>query len=192
MNKEPLSSFDAFILRMDSPTNMAVITGLMIFDQPVEYERLRATIQHRLLDFDRFRQRIGIDGRFIKRPVWEHDPFFHLDAHLHRIGIPAPGDLDALKHLTSDLMSTPLDMSKPPWQFHLVEGYAGGSAIIARLHHSIADGISLVQVLLSLIDFGPEAPWPQPLARRNGHRGTRLGQAAPAAAGAHQPGAQPG
>ncbi len=176
MNKEPLSSFDAFILRMDSPTNMAVITGLMIFDQPVEFERLRATLQHRFLQFDRFRQRIGEDGRFIKRPVWESDPFFSLDSHVHRIGVPEPGDLDALKHLTNDLMSTPLDMSKPPWQFHLVESYAGGSAIIARLHHSIADGVSLVQVLLSLIDFGPDAPWPQPLARRDGHHTTRLGK----------------
>ena len=73
-------------------------------------------------------------------------------------------------------MSTPLDMSKPPWQMHLVESYGEGSALIVRLHHSIADGISLVQVLLSLIDFGPDAPWPQSLAKRNGHRGTRLGR----------------
>lgn len=176
MQKEPLSNFDAFILRMDSPTNMAVITALMIFDQPVEHERLRATIQHRLLEFDRFCQRIGEDGRFIKRPAWELDPFFSLDAHLHRVGLPAPGDLAALRYLISDLMSTPLDMSKPPWQMHLVENYGEGSALIIRLHHSIADGLSLVQVLLSLIDFGPDAPWPQPRARHDEHHGTRLGR----------------
>jgi diacylglycerol O-acyltransferase / wax synthase len=176
MNREPLSNFDAFILHMDSPTNKAVITGLMIFDKPVEFERLRATIQHRMLEFDRFRQRIGEDGRFIKRPAWEFDPFFNLDAHLHRIGLPAPGDLAALQALTSDLMSTPLDMGKPPWQMHLVESYGEGSALIIRMHHSIADGVSLVQVLLSMIDFGPDAPWPVALTKRNGYRGTRLGR----------------
>jgi len=176
MSKEPLSNFDSFLLRMDSPTNMAAITGLMIFDKPVEFERMRATLEHRLLEFDRFRQRIGESGRLLKHPVWEYDPFFNLDSHLHRIGLPAPGDLNALKALTSDLMSTPLDLSKAAWQMHLVESYGEGSAMIVRLHHSIADGVSLVQVLLSLIDFGPDAPWPQSLAKRNGHRSTRLGR----------------
>jgi WS/DGAT/MGAT family acyltransferase len=176
MNKEPLSNFDAFLMRMDTPTNLLVITGLMVFEKPVAFERMRATLEHRLLEYDRFRQCIGEDGRFIKRYAWEYDPIFNLDAHLHRIGLPAPGDEAALKALTSDLMSMPLDMSKPLWQMHLVESYGEGSALIIRLHHSIADGISLVQVILSLIDFGPEAPWPVPLAKRNGHRGTRLGK----------------
>lgn len=176
MSKEPLSNFDAFLVRMETPTNMAVITGLMIFNQPVEYERLRATLEHRLLEFDRFRQRISEGGRLIKYPVWEMDIYFNLDAHLHRIGLPAPGDLNALKALTNDLMSTPLDMSKPLWQMHLVENYGEGSALIVRLHHSIADGISLVQVLLSLIDIGPDAPWPVARLRRDGHHATRLGK----------------
>jgi WS/DGAT/MGAT family acyltransferase len=176
MNREPLSYFDAFLLHLDTPTNMAVITGLLFFDQPVEYERLRATLEHRLLEFDRFRQRVTQGGRLIRRPVWEFDPHFNLDSHLHRIGLPAPGDLTALKALTNDLMSMPLDMSKPLWQMHLVESYGEGSALIVRLHHSISDGISLVQVLLSLIDFGPDAPWPQRPVRRDGHHGTRLGR----------------
>ena len=176
MNREPLSNFDAFLVRLDTPTNMAVITGLMIFDKPVEFARLRATMEHRLLEFDRFRQRVGEGGRVFKHAVWEFDPYFNLDSHLHRIGLPAPGDLSALKALTNDLMSTPLDMSKPLWQMHLVESFEEGSALIVRLHHSIADGISLVQVLFSLIDFGPEAPWPVSRAKRNGHSGTRLGK----------------
>src|SRR3546814_4182610 len=41
---------------------------------------------------------------------------------------------------------------RPLWQFHLVERYQGCSALVARLHHSYADGIALVQVLLSLTD----------------------------------------
>jgi WS/DGAT/MGAT family acyltransferase len=45
-----------------------------------------------------------------------------------------------------------LDKHRPLWQFHLVESYQGGSALVARIHHSYADGIALVQVLLSLTD----------------------------------------
>src|SRR5690606_30932476 len=53
---------------------------------------------------------------------------------------------------TSQLASSPLDKHRPLWQFQLVERYQGGSALVARLHHSYADGIALVQVLLSLTD----------------------------------------
>jgi diacylglycerol O-acyltransferase / wax synthase len=79
-----------------------------------------------------------------------------------------------LQELVSDLMSTPLDYSKPLWQFHIVEDPAGGSALIARLHHAIADGIALVQVLLSLTDDAPlgdeETPDPAPPNGKPGGR----------------------
>ena len=59
-------------------------------------------------------------------------------------------------------MSTPLDFSKPLWQIHVIDKYGEGSAIVARMHHSIADGLALVYVLLSLTDMTPDAPWPEP------------------------------
>lgn len=54
-------------------------------------------------------------------------------------------------------MSTPLDADRPAWQFHLVRDYGGGSAVIARLHHSLADGIALARVILALSDDGDDA-----------------------------------
>ncbi len=53
-------------------------------------------------------------------------------------------------------MSTELDYARPLWKFYLVENYGSGSAFIARLHHSIADGIALTQVLLSLTEPAPD------------------------------------
>src|SRR3546814_12129073 len=57
-----------------------------------------------------------------------------------------------MERFASQLASSPLDKHRPLWQFHLVERYQGGPALVARLHHSYADGIALVQVLLSLPD----------------------------------------
>ena len=62
----------------------------------------------------------------------------------------------------NDLASTPLDLSRPLWQFHLVENYGEGCVLFCRLHHSIADGIALMHVLLSLCDDTADAPWPAP------------------------------
>ena len=50
------------------------------------------------------------------------------------------------------MMSHPLDPSKPLWQFSLIDNYQGGSALLSRIHHCIADGIALVGVMLKLAD----------------------------------------
>jgi WS/DGAT/MGAT family acyltransferase len=139
---------------------MTMITGVMTFDGTLDLERLKATLEHRLLArYGRFRQRVRGPG-LIGLPRWEDDPTFDLEAHVHRVGLPAPGDVAALQALVSELMSTPLDFSKPPWQVHVDEGVVGGSALVVRLSHCIADGLALVQVLLSLTDAGPDAPAP--------------------------------
>jgi WS/DGAT/MGAT family acyltransferase len=106
------------------------------------------------------------------------DDRFDLDSHLHRIALPAPADKQALEDLVGDLLSTPLDMTKPLWQMHLIEGYQGGSVLLSRLHHCIADGIALIQVLLSLTDAGPRpgrVARPRRTARDGGRTGLPLG-----------------
>jgi WS/DGAT/MGAT family acyltransferase len=87
---------------------------------------------------------------------WEDDPNFDLNAHMHRVALPSPGDQEALQDLINDLMSAPLDFSKPLWHAHLVENYDGGCALVMRLHHCIADGVALMRVLLNFTDETPE------------------------------------
>jgi WS/DGAT/MGAT family acyltransferase len=60
----------------------------------------------------------------------------------------------------AELTMQPLDKRHPLWQFHLVEDYSGGSALMVRIHHCIADGIALIAVTQSLMDGG--APPPEP------------------------------
>ncbi len=157
---EDLSNVDAAWLHMEIPNNLMMITGVFVFDERVDFNRLRTTLEQRLLVFDRFRQTI-VEGR-LGAPRWEDDPQFNITNHLHRIALPAPGDAAALQALVSDLMSTPLDFSKPLWQYHLVEGYGDGSALVCRLHHCIGDGIALMRVLLAMTDPYPDAPWTSP------------------------------
>jgi WS/DGAT/MGAT family acyltransferase len=157
-----MSNADAGWLQMESPTNPMMISGFFEFDQSMDYERLRATVEHRLLRFERFTQRIVRPRLSLHQYYWETDPHFELDSHLHRIALPVPGDLAALKVVANDLASTPLDLSRPLWQFHLIENYGEGCALFCRLHHCIADGIALMHVLLSLCDEDADAPWPTP------------------------------
>ena len=153
-----MSHADAAWLHMDQPTNLMVITGVLWFDQAPDWERVREIMRVRMVErFPRFRQRV-VEGRApLAGPHWEDDPRFDLDLHLHRAALPAPGDRDALQAYVADLMATPLDRSKPLWQFHLLDGFGEGAAMVARIHHCIGDGIALGRVLLSLTDETPDA-----------------------------------
>ncbi|MCG8347105.1 MAG: wax ester/triacylglycerol synthase family O-acyltransferase [Chloroflexales bacterium] len=154
---EPLSNVDTAWLRMEHPTNLMMITGVMMFDEPLDTERLRKTIEQGMLKrFPRFRQRLVNDGRGLRQPQWEDDPHFDIRTHIRRIALPAPGDEATLQSLVSDLMSTPLDFSKPLWQWHVVENYGTGCALITRLHHCIADGIALIHVMFSMTETAPD------------------------------------
>ena len=156
--RETLSPVDAAWFRMDTPTNMAMITGVMMFSEPLDVWRLKQVVEYRLLQHDRFRQRVHQPLLGVRRPSWEIDPHFDLNAHIRHIALPAPGDVSALQALVGDLMGTPLDPTKPLWQLHVVDNFNGGSALVCRLHHCIADGLALVQVLLAAADLEPDAP----------------------------------
>ncbi len=152
--REVMSRVDTAWLRMERPTNLMMITGVMMFDTPMSIEKFRKVIKQRFLAYPRFRQKA------VDTPAgawWQDDEDFDIDWHIRLTGLPGKAGKKELERLTSNLASTPLDQTKPLWQFHLVEKYHGGSALISRMHHCYADGIALVQVLLSLTDTTREA-----------------------------------
>ena len=153
--RERMSSVDTAWLRMDSPTNLMMIVGVLIFDGAIDFARLKRTFEFRLLSYRRFRQRVVQD---ITGTWWELDPNFDIDSHLVRVSLPGKGGKKELERYVAGQISQSLDHGKPLWQFQLIENYRGGAALLARIHHCIADGIALTGVLLSLTDFTPDAP----------------------------------
>jgi diacylglycerol O-acyltransferase len=171
MARNLLSPVDTAWLRMEDPTNLMMISGVLVFGAPIDYDLLKTTLEYRMVrPFGRFRQRVVRPA--FGAPYWEDDPDFDLSYHFQRASLPPPGDKAALQNLASLLASTQLDLARPLWQLHLVEQYGDGCAVICRLHHCIGDGLALVHVLLSLTDEGPEVTWPaiQPRAPRRGKR----------------------
>ncbi|MFE8072254.1 wax ester/triacylglycerol synthase family O-acyltransferase [Marinobacteraceae bacterium S3BR75-40.1] len=155
---EPMSSVDTAWLRMESESNLMMICGVWVLDRPIDMDRFRAVIEQRLLRFDRFRQRVvHKDGE----EYWEEDPHFYLENHIHRAALPGAAGKEELQDFVSDLASTPLDFNHPLWQFHLIDKYEEGAAMVARIHHCIADGIALVRVMLSLADEAGDRPRPE-------------------------------
>ena len=170
----PLTYVDTAWLHMEDSTNLMMVTGIIIFERPLDFTRVRDTLQGRMADrFPRLRHKVKQDG---SSAHWAEDPTFDMDAHVHKIALPVPGDLGALRDVVSDLMSTPLDFTKPLWQCHYIEGLGSGSAILLRFHHCIGDGVALVHVILSLTDTAADAPWPKrtKLMAHEEHVGERI------------------
>jgi diacylglycerol O-acyltransferase / wax synthase len=155
---ETFTAPDAAWWRMEDPTNLMMITGVLTFEHRLDFEQVRDALKRKLVDpYDRFRMKVVSTGLpLIGGLQWVEDEEFSMEHHFQRISLEAPGDMPQLQDLVSEMMSTPLDYRRPLWQFHYVDNYLHGSAVITRLHHCIADGMALVQVLLGLDDVPHE------------------------------------
>jgi WS/DGAT/MGAT family acyltransferase len=150
--KKKINHVDYFWLRLDRPENRMNITGIMIFSEPFSYDRLVSILSSGLKPFRRFYQKVVFPNRLFTRPYWEDDPDFSIERHIQTVDLPPGAGKAELEALASQILCSDLDWDRPLWKVTLIEKYGGGSAIIAQMHHSITDGISLVQVILSMTE----------------------------------------
>jgi WS/DGAT/MGAT family acyltransferase len=153
---ESMSKVDTAWLRMDSDRNLMMILGVWTLRPGIRYAQLCRRVEERLLRYGRFRQRVeeqGGSARWVDHPV-------DVRQHVVREQLPRRrgGAQPALQQRIGELAMQPLDRRRPRWLIHLVEDYEGGSAIVFRIHHCIADGIALIGVTLSLVDGGQPPP----------------------------------
>jgi len=146
-SRERISGVDTAWLRMEHPTNLMMIVGVMMFEGELRMSELQRVIEARWMGFRRFRQKAAVDA---SGAWWVEDEAFDIGWHLQELELPGKAGKRELQALVSRLASTPLDFDRPLWRFHVVRNYAGGTALIMRVHHCYADGIALVQVMLSL------------------------------------------
>ena len=155
LSGERMSKVDTAWLRMDNPSNLMMIVGVWVLQPGIEYSALCDRVEERLLSYPRFRQRVDEDAAGAS---WVEDRDFDLHNHVRRAKLPrgtkGQTPQQRLQDFVGDLATTPLDRSHPLWQMDLIEDYEGGSALVVRIHHCIADGIALISVMMTLVDGG--------------------------------------
>ena len=155
---ERMSRVDTAWLRMDNDVNLMMIVGVWLLQPAITCEALSERVVDKLLKYGRFRQKVVEDAMGAN---WVADEDFDLSRHLVRHTLKrrrGQSERAALQALVGTLSTTPLDHGHPLWQFHFIEHYEGGSALVARIHHCIADGIALISVMLSITDGGMDPP----------------------------------
>lgn len=155
---ERMSKVDTAWLRMDSASNLMMIMGVWIIKPAVSYAATCQRIEERLLKYPRFGQKVVQDATGAS---WVTDTRFDIRRHVLREKLPPAAKnhpQQALQERLAELALQPLDPRYPLWDFRLVEHYQGGSALLVRIHHCIADGLALIAVIQSLVDGGTEPP----------------------------------
>ena len=155
---ERMSRVDTAWLRMDNDVNLMMIVGVWLLQPGITLAALRERVEGRLLKFPRFCQKVVQDAMGAS---WVFDENFAIDRHVVREKLArkrGQSERAALQARAGELATARLDPAHPLWQFHLVEHYEGGSAMILRIHHCIGDGIALTSVVMSITDGGIEPP----------------------------------
>jgi diacylglycerol O-acyltransferase / wax synthase len=134
-------------------------------------------VTDKLLKYERFRQRVQHDTMGAN---WIEDEAFDITRHVSTTTLKrrrGESERSALQRLCGELACTALDPAHPLWQFQLVEHYEGGSALLVRIHHCIADGIALIAVMQSITDGGSDPPKRRRRAEPDPHEGDWLSDA---------------
>jgi WS/DGAT/MGAT family acyltransferase len=139
----------------DTATNLMVINAIFTTDR-MDLETFRETFRQRVIEagggnrFARFRQRIVCAQGTAH---WEEDPEFDLAHHIFPAHDPSPHTTAELQAYVGAEASRPLPNDRPRWQFQVADNFENdATAFIVRIHHSIADGVSLLSVIFSLME----------------------------------------
>jgi diacylglycerol O-acyltransferase len=153
---EQLNTLDAgFLMAEDSDRNVSLaIGGIAIIEGPTpNYDEFKSTLAERIQAIPRCTQMLRTQPFDIGAPQWVDDPAFDISRHVRRVAVPRPGDDAELFQLVADVLERRLDRDRPLWECWVIEGLKGNRwAILMKVHHCMADGISMTRILTRLCD----------------------------------------
>ncbi len=154
-----LNGMDAMLLYSETPnlhthTLKVAIVHAADFDGEFTFDVFRRTVARRLHLLDPLRYELVNIPLQLHHPMWLEDCPVDLDYHLRRVRVPSPGGRRELDEVIGQIASTPLDRSRPMWEFHFAEGMADNRfALIGKVHHTLADGLASANLLARLMDL---------------------------------------
>ncbi|GLW62911.1 diacylglycerol O-acyltransferase [Actinomadura rubrobrunea] len=151
-----MSGLDASFYLLEEENTPLHLAALLVFEGPApSHSELLDEIAVRLPRVPRYRQRVLSVPLHLGRPVWVDDPRFRIGAHVRRAASPVPGNDEQLFELAARLLARRLDPGRPLWEIWLIDGLEGGRwALLAKVHHCMADGLAGIDLALAMLDVG--------------------------------------
>lgn len=165
MSPTPLDPLDSAFITLESPLAPLHVAAILELEPPRDgeidpqttYEEIKSLVAERLHEIPRLQRRILRVPFDLAWPVWAEDPDFLIDEHVLRRACPSPGGEAELDALVGRIMATELPADRPLWELTVVEGLADGrTALILKLHHALADGVSGAATFARIFDLSEE------------------------------------
>lgn len=186
---DQLNPQDAQFLYFQSDGNLTHLTTISILDQSTvpggEVVRFRDILEHvegRLHMSPVFKRRLVHVPLELDFPYWVDDENFDLEYHVRHERLPKPGDWRQFCIQMARYHSRSLDMSKPLWEMHVIEGLdhidwlpKGSYAIATKIHHAAADGKTLMGFFGALSDIDDTGTPAMPLNKAELRRSPQPG-----------------
>ena len=165
---------DASFVALETRNSPMHIGSLLIYNPAtapggfVRYKDILAFFESRMQLSRTIRQRLVKVPFDLDYPYWIEDPDFDLEYHVRHVALPQPGDWRQLCIQAARIFARPLDLTRPPWEFTIIEGLdnipgvaKGSYAMVTKVHHAAIDGMSGVDLLEAMHTLTPDAPPPE-------------------------------
>ena len=169
-----LQGMDASFVALETKNSPMHIGSLLIYNPAtapggfVRFKDILAFYESRLQLSKTVRQRLVRVPFDLDYPYWIEDPDFDLEYHVRHVALPEPGDWRQLCIQAARIFARPLDLTRPPWEFTVIEGIDGvegvakGSyAMVTKVHHAAIDGMSGIDLMEALHTLTADAPPPE-------------------------------
>lgn len=168
---QQLSGQDASFVYLETPATPMHIGSVGIYDPStapggaVRFKDILKFVEGRLSSARSFRQKLVRVPFDLDHPYWVEDADFDIEYHIRHIALPQPGDWRQLCIQVARLHARPMDLSKPLWEFTVVEGLnnipgipPGCFALVSKVHHAAIDGMSGVEMSAAIHDVTADMP----------------------------------
>ncbi|GAA5156821.1 wax ester/triacylglycerol synthase family O-acyltransferase [Pseudonocardia eucalypti] len=147
-----MNAFETMMWRVESDRKLrSPVCGLEELDTVPDWDRFLAAHEWGVRMVPRFRQRVVEPPLGLGAPRWTEDPDFDLRFHVRRTRLPGGGGWPELLEAAAQVMMTPFDRTRPPWEAVLFEGLPGDrAAYLLKLHHVASDGMGFMQLFSQL------------------------------------------
>jgi diacylglycerol O-acyltransferase / wax synthase len=166
-----LSREDLSILALENETVAGHTGKVIVLRGALDADQLRASVAGRLHRAPRLRLRLREIGGVA---WWVPDPELDLTAHVVRSAPAGARDDDGFRAAVAAVFTQHLDRSRPLWRIDVLPGLAGGrSALIWRIHHALADGMTAMRMASEVL--WDEHPGAAPRPARSHRRPPAVG-----------------
>lgn len=168
-----LQGMDASFVALETRNSPMHIGSILIYNPEtapggfVRYKDILSFFESRMQLSRTIRQRLVRVPFDLDYPYWIEDPDFDLEFHVRHLALPKPGDWRQLCIQAARIFARPLDLTRPPWEFTVVEGLdniagvaKGSYAMVTKVHHAAIDGMSGIDLMEAMHTLNPDDPPP--------------------------------